>query len=373
MRAVLPAIFGVLLAGLLPATVSFAAAPNPTLLRSKSEAEARGYVFAASHDEIVARAKNEGKLRALSGWDPAVYPHLIQAFKKKYPFIDVHVEEITGTDAAQRFIMEMKAGAVRGWDVVHINTDFYPEFPPYLTKFDILGMATQGALAIPLGMIDPKHRNLVALGSAVDVTGYNKNLVPPDNAPSTLEDFLKPEYKGRKLIVDVRPLALAALVPGMGLEWVINYSRKLAAQEPVWARGFSRAYAAIAAGEYPLHHLGNYNSIMRIIEKNPSGPLGFKVVEPIPVRIHEPQGIFRAAANPYAALLWLEFQAGPEGQRIVDKYEPLKGSIYAPGSELEKLITGKKISLNSWDNWESFTQWVKQIVSAFGFPTAQLK
>jgi len=36
---------------------AFAAAPSASLLQAKQEAEAKGYVFHASHDEIVARAK----------------------------------------------------------------------------------------------------------------------------------------------------------------------------------------------------------------------------------------------------------------------------------------------------------------------------
>ncbi|MGH7848045.1 MAG: ABC transporter substrate-binding protein [Candidatus Binatia bacterium] len=349
------------------------AAGSPVLPKVKQHGESKGFIMVASHDEIVAKAKKEGNLRALSGWDPAVYPHLVAAFKKKYPFINIHLEELTGTDAAQRFVMEMKADAVKNWDVVHINTDFYQEFPPYLQRFDILAMAREKILGIPIAMIDPKYRNLVALGSAVDVTGYNKNLISSEKVPANLEEFLKPEFKGKKIVVDIRPLALAALVPKMGLEWVLEYSRKLAAQEPVWARGFSRAYAAIAAGEYPLHHLGNYNSIARIMQKDPTASLQFKVVEPVPVRIHEPQGVYHRALHPYTALLWLEFQASSEAQKIIDEYEPLKASIFAPGSELEKLIKGKQISVNSWDTWEPYTQWVKLVVGALGFPTAQLK
>jgi hypothetical protein len=127
------------------------------------------------------------------------------------------------------------------------------------------------------------------------------------------------------------------------------------------------------AGEYPLHSLGNYNAIIRIARKDPSGSLDFKVIEPVPVRIHEPQGVYRSAEHPYAGLLWLEFQAGPEAQKIIDQYEPLKSSIHAPESELEKLIRGKRISVKGWDNWEEYTKWVGILTEAFGFPKAQIK
>jgi len=358
---------------LVPLATSFAAAASPAVVKAKQAAEAGGFIFEASHEEIVAKAKQEGSLRALIGWDPPNHPHLLAGFKNKYPFIDVHLEEIPGSDAGQRFVLEMKADRVRNWDVVHINTDYYGEFPPYLKKFDILGMAENKVLAIPKGMIDPKNRNLVALGNIVDVVGYNRNLIPREKVPATLEDFLKPEFKGKKFLADIRPLAYAALVPELGLDWLVDYAKKLAAQDPVWVRGFTRAYTAIMAGEYPLHSLGNYNAIIRMARKDPTGSLDYKVIEPVPVRIHEPQGVYRSAAHPYSALLWLEFQAGPEGQKIIDQYEPLKSSIYAPGSELEKLIRGRRISVKGWDNWEEYTKWVGILTDAIGFPKPQLK
>ena len=45
------------------------ASPSATLGKAKQQAEAKGFVFEPSHDEIVAKAKREGKLRALIGWD----------------------------------------------------------------------------------------------------------------------------------------------------------------------------------------------------------------------------------------------------------------------------------------------------------------
>jgi hypothetical protein len=43
-----------------------AASPNADLLKAKREAEAKGYIFETSHDEIVAKAKKEGKLRVMT-------------------------------------------------------------------------------------------------------------------------------------------------------------------------------------------------------------------------------------------------------------------------------------------------------------------
>jgi hypothetical protein len=96
-----------------------------------------------------------------------------------------------------------------------------------------------------------------------------------------------------------------------------------------------------------------------------------EVIEPIPVRLSEEEGILQNAPRPHAALLWLEFQASPAGQRIIDKYEPLKSSIYAPGSELEKITRGKKLLVGDWSVYENIDRWVEMTVEAFGFPQAE--
>ena len=138
----------------------------------------------------------------------------MEGFKKKYPFLKIEMLEITGPDSAQRFIMELKSGSRNDFDLVHASTEFYPEYIPFAKKFDLLGMAEFGVLRIPPKMIDPKHRALAALGSALSVVAYNKNLMPPDKVPHRWEDFLKPEFKGRKFLVDMRPPSVCRL-PGL--------------------------------------------------------------------------------------------------------------------------------------------------------------
>ena len=71
----------------------FGAAPTSSIEKAKQEARARGYVFLDSHAGIVAAAKKEGKMRALSGFDPDTIKAMVGAFRKKYPFLDVRVEE----------------------------------------------------------------------------------------------------------------------------------------------------------------------------------------------------------------------------------------------------------------------------------------
>src|SRR5215510_6333834 len=122
-------------------------ADNSQLQRAKREAESKGFLFAASRDEIIAGAKKEGRLRVLSGFDPATYRQMREAFMRKYPFVEIYGEETGGTDAEVRFLAQLKAGPVN-WDVIPVSPDWYSEYQPHLKKFDILGMARSEVLAI---------------------------------------------------------------------------------------------------------------------------------------------------------------------------------------------------------------------------------
>lgn len=346
----------------------FAASTSPTPLQAKQVGEAKGYLFETSHDEIVAKAKKEGKLRVLSSLSPEVFPHMTKAFKERYPFIDLSVQEITGTEAAQRHLHELRAGMAREWSVVHITWDFYNDYIPHGAKIDVLGMAEQGAVAISPKMIDPGNRFVVAAGTAADSIAFNRCRLEPSRVPERWEDFYKPEFKGKKFIADVQPHIYASMAAGGGEEWMVSHARKIAAQQPVWVRGHTRALTAIAAGEYTLHSGTNYHSAVRAAQKDRTGCLQPKVIEPVPVRLTEPEMVVEKAQSPYAGLLWLEFLASPVAQKILDEYEPLKSSIYVSGSALEKLVRGKKIWLADWKAFPQSPRWMSIVVEAFGFP-----
>ncbi len=285
--------------------------------------------------------------------------------------------ETAGSDTARRFLMEVKAGNVTEFDISNVTGDFYPEYIPITKKFDILGMAGHGVLSIPVKMVDPTHRTIVSMGHGLSVLVYNKNLISADKVPDTWEDFLKPEFKGKKFIVDILPTlyAVYASCPdqGMGLEWMVDYAKRMRAQEPIWMRGHTRALTAMLAGEYALHSGTNYHSIHRLKKRDPRAVdiLQVKVIEPAPVRIAHVRIVLASSPHPYAALLWLEHAASPEGQKLIDKYEPLQASIHSPVAALNREVRGKKVCLNGFETYEKSIKWRKVAVEALGFPKAE--
>ncbi|MBI2987836.1 MAG: extracellular solute-binding protein [Deltaproteobacteria bacterium] len=356
---------------LLMLVTTHAVAASADLLKAKKGAEAQGYIFFATHDEIAERAKKEGKIRVMTGLESGTFKQLINGFKQKYPFItDIYVEEIT-VDAFQRVMLEIKAGQAKGWDIAYIPPEYGKEYIPYLMKSDLLGMAQHGVLRIDPRMIHPGERNIVSVTSNISVVAYNKKLISEDKVPAKWEDFLKPEFKGKKFAVQLRPKHVMALVPAWGLERTLDYARKLAAQQPVWGSAAGRLITAVAAREYSLNFGPNFAAVKRRIDRDPTGSLNYKIAEPVPTTavVYQAGAILNTADNPHAALLWFEFLASPEGQKIIDKYEG-NASVFTPGSAAEQVTRGKKLSVVDWNHFTKVPEWDEKLFEAFGFPKA---
>jgi iron(III) transport system substrate-binding protein len=339
--------------------------------KAAAVAAAPGFKIVASRDEIVEKAKQEGKLRALASLDPAGLKLVEAGFKKAYPFIDFYIEEFTGTDSYQRFLLELQSGTVGDWDVGYAPPEYYSTFEGYMDKYDILTMAEKGILQIPPKMVDPSFRNMVTMASQAAGNTINPKLVPPEQRPKTWEDLLKPEWRGKKIVVDVRPSNIAPLVPLWGLDKTVDYARKLAAQEPIWDRGQTAALTKLAAGDLLMHTFSNYHSAIRVQTKASAADIQVDLLEPIPLRISETQAVLKTAKRPHAALLFLEYMTSPEAQKILDDSE-IKASIYGSGGKLQELTRGKQVSVADYQHFEKMEGYMQKIVEAFGFPKAEL-
>src|SRR5262245_28703107 len=223
----------------------------------------QNYPSIAGRDEIIAKAKDEGVLSGILGFEAGSIKALREGFAKKYPFIKTDLSEISGTAAQQRFLLELKGGS-SNWDIAFVSPDFHIEYLPYLERVDLKRMVENGLLQIHPQMIDPKGRNVLAASSMMGAAAFNKKLLAPGQVPKSWDDFLKPDYKGRKFAVSIRSLDLAGLVPVMGQEWVLNYARGIKAQEPIWVSGSTRGLTAMASGEFPLFMGTAYHSVIRM-------------------------------------------------------------------------------------------------------------
>lgn len=101
--------FLILTVFLLP--MGFALGAESAAMKAKQKAEAEGYSFLASHEEIVEKAKKEGKLRVIRSLAGETFNGMVSAFKQKYPFItDVSAFEFKGTEGRNALLWSFKRG-----------------------------------------------------------------------------------------------------------------------------------------------------------------------------------------------------------------------------------------------------------------------
>jgi iron(III) transport system substrate-binding protein len=366
-REVLLVFFG----SLVFAPAVHAATSSSALMKAKQDAEAKGFLFIADRAEIVAKAQKEGRLRVISSMEPETAKASVAAFKKRYPFIDLNIQARTGSESAQQLVLQVKSGvAAKEWDVVSTSSDHINDYIPHLWKVDLQGMAEQGVLQIPHQMVDSTQRNIVAFHSRFQVVAYNKNLVPAARVPKAWEDLLKPEFKGRKISLDIRPGGLTTLIPAWGLDKTLDFARRLASQDPIWVRGDPRAITGMLAGEIPMMAAANFHDLKRAQKKDPLGVLQYAILEPVPFRLALAQSILATAQYPHAALLWFDWLATVEAQKIADEHEPMASAVYVRGSAVEQELKGKKLSAVPWESYQNLQPWAGKIFEAYGFPKA---
>ena len=322
----------------------------------------------ASKNEILANAKKEGKLILSPGYDKKTIAALVKAYNKHYPFVDVSWSYVSGVTAAQRQLFEMAAGKA-SLDLFSPSSDNLGDYlkQNVYKRYDFKKMAQNGVLKIMPELIDESGL-FVWLGSNVGVLAYNSTLVPANKAPSNWESCLDPQWKGR-IAVDTRPNTLSWLVPAWGEEKVLDFARKLKANEPLWVRGQTAHMPRLAAGEYPIHCSMYLHTAQRTLLGDPSLPVKVVVPNPVPITSHEPEGVYVGAKNPNAALLWIDFVASNEAQQIVDSIDPGKASFLVEGTIGQKLLKGKNVSLCDGSCRDRQSEYMERIaVSAWGLP-----
>jgi ABC-type Fe3+ transport system substrate-binding protein len=323
-------------------------------------------------EEILAGAKKEGRVVVSPGHDEQTAQALIQAFRKKYPFVqEVDWRNVQGSAGEQRQLLEIRAGRTVV-DAFSPHQAFYNEYRKFnpFKRYDLRAMAEDGELKIPLDMIDDS--GMVAwLGTTVGVILYNSKLVPSEKAPTGWESCIDPQWKG-KLTVDTKPLVLVRLISRWGEEKLLAYAKRLKENEPIWSRGVTRSITSMLAGEFALFCGAYLHSTMRALKKDPGAPLKIVIPNPLSIGLTEPESIYANARNPHAGLLWIEFLASKEGQDTVESREAGRGSLLVEGTTANKLAKSVTISLCGRGCFDRADQMAERIaVEAWGLPKVQ--
>lgn len=114
-----------------------------------------------------------------------------------------------------------------------------------------------------------------------------------------------------------------------------------------------------------------FHSVKRAERRDRTAALQHFILEPVPLYLTSEQAILTTAQNRHAAILWLEWMASSESQKIADEQEPMGSSHLYRGGGVEQELRGKKLSWVNWDQHPNMESWMSKIFEAYGFPQAQ--
>ena len=262
-----------------------------------------------NHEATIESAKKEGSLILYTSMTVEQAQKLNDAFKGKYPFLQISMFRAVGERLLTKITTEAQAGKF-DFDVVQsAETQAY-----FLKKRNLLAKyLSPEAINLQKGFVDGE-----AFWSAVymmpNVIGYNTRMVQRSDVPKSDDDLLQPRWQGKIGMDQTKPEWFAWKVKRLGEDKGLAYMRRLAQQEFKLYSGQTILTSLLAAGEFPLV----LNTYIHNIEdaKRKGAPVEWLAHEPVFTKF-QPIAVGAKAPHPNAAKLFVDFMLSEEGQKII--------------------------------------------------------
>jgi iron(III) transport system substrate-binding protein len=256
---------------------------------------------------LIEGAKKERRLVWYTSFNVADAKVLADAFKKKYPFVEIDSFRASGEKTLNRILTETRAARWE-FDLVNVtqigtlmqhklvSNYISPESKAYIPEFKDAGGAWTGTATLYYTIT------------------YNTKLVAEKQAPRRWEELLDPKWKG-KISMDREEYPwYAALLDAWGKDKTQRFMEPLARQEIQWRKDHALITQLMAAGEFPVS-IGYAHRIEEMKKKG--APIEWvNSVDPIVVSINR-IAMSVKAAHPFAAKLFIDFILSREGQEII--------------------------------------------------------
>src|SRR5215475_15462520 len=270
-----------------------------------------------SADDLAAGAKKEGELNLYLSTDLSDANGMMQAFRKKYPFIDVKFFRAGNDKLLNRILTETGAGKFNG-DVILISSF---EVRVLMQKKLLQKYLSPESRFYPEGFTD-KDGYWTSVYSIPRVMAYNTKLVQPNAAPKTYEDLLQPKWKGNVGLSDSAVLWYVGFLKFYGDEKGREYMKKLSAQKPAFRDSETVISQLLAAGEFPL---GLTYSHQAVSLKKKGAPVDWvRTMQPIVTGL-KPISLSSKALYPNAGKLFIDLALSKEGQELMRSFNRLPG------------------------------------------------
>lgn len=312
---------------------------------------------ATSLAQLVEGAKKEGIIRGQ--WSQNSFggaqglAELVAGMNKKYG-LNLKSQFTPGPDMQRlmlRLVQEAAAGQPASTDLYMGNSQAIFD----AMKANVL-KPTEWAAILPRKIppepgFDPIALQGVAIAFATTVVGilYNTDLVKGDDIPQSLEDVLKPKWKGKiastPYAAGFRELAMPGL---LGREYVLDYTKKLSRQ----IGGLVRCGEAerFTSGEFLMLVLTCGGNDVNVLQAT-GAPIAHTVIKEGTVLHMRYAGVPKHSQSPNAGALLAAYLQTPEAQALLWKEDGLDLHLY-PESKMKKDVekvraAGGKIALNT--------------------------
>jgi iron(III) transport system substrate-binding protein len=305
------ALLGVAIAGCSggasPSAASPSPAPSASPQPSSAQASASPSPDTSALDEACAAGATEGTINVWDGFD--TWETIDAAFMDAYPDIEIVHTESFDSRTAPALLTEHEAGRPPSADVFTSSTSTLPSlieagvYDPSAIDWEALGISTD---VINEDMNAPMH-DRGALG-----INYNPNTHQPADLPSTWDEILDEKWAGQ-VVVDPRGRPFDALSVAWGHDATIDYVEKLAANQPIPIQGATAGMQAVATGQGVFSTSGHSRDTAG--EASRGAPIAIKYLDVVPVN-QSFTVIPAGAAHPNAAMCYVAWIVGPEGQSV---------------------------------------------------------
>lgn len=307
-----------------------------------------GSVLAQDAKLVDAAKKEGGKIVVYGSLENDTMDLISAAFKKKTG-LDVDFWRDSANKVTDRVAAEFRAGKPQA-DVVLTTTSTMrlSQRDGLLAKYD-----SPSAKAFPKDVIDanlgPAYRSTV-----IGVV-YHTGIIKPAEAPKSLEDITKPQYKGKVVFPDPSQHTttaqwLASLHKIMGNEKADKFIHDLAASKPLLVPSLTPAGERITTGETPI----GVAFLKNVVFYGRNGvPLDYVRLGKF---LGDGQSITLAAKAPHpsAGKAFVDFFLGEESLKImanIGEFVTRKG-IYPPLPDANKIQLVDMIDMDK----EAFSQ-----------------
>jgi iron(III) transport system substrate-binding protein len=292
---------------------------------------------------LIAAGKKEGRVVVYGSLESDIFDDIKSAFEKKTG-ITIDYWRASAASLTDRAIGEHRSNKVQSDVIVTNSTPMLIMLKENVFTKYISPAAKDFAPDIVHPVLGPRYRTGV-----VGVI-YNKSVIKPDAAPKSLDDLLKPEFRGKVAMPDPTRGVIAASWPAslyklMGKDKAGKFIRDFAASRPAIVEGVLNAAERVTTGETPL----GISYLKYVVAFGQKGaPLDY-VREPKMLGHGHYIGVDAKAARPNAAKAFIDFFLSEDSMKIMARmgefvtrkgvYPPLDGADKIQEIEMDELDT----------------------------------